>query len=397
MYANLQPSVRRGSVAPLVVVALTVFLGTLALAINPAWLWSNRAELQAGADAISIAADEALVDDDLLRGDPNQIAALLSRSTAEAIRFANLNFVRNQPFPLQIPGDLVFGHLTAPRNGVFKAIQDITNTADPLLPQVNAVQATGRLTAARGNAVGLLFNLSAGFATVDVISQSTTMLDQAVVGFRALPDHPIMLAPLALMSDPNGLDLRSWESQVEKKKGTDIFLFDRNTKVLVSGSDGLFELTAALPTDPQQLPAANVAILNLGVATQADVNNQVLNGITAGQLPGSQLVVPATVPGKAIGPGFGSPDLASLTSTLNQLQASAQPRIWPLYTGLGAGTVQVSGFVVARVAKVTPPVNANMPLRFTLQPTMLAATATALTDPSQPVRNRYVCKIRVVQ
>jgi hypothetical protein len=384
-------------VAPFVVAALTVFLGTLALAINPAWLWSNRAELQAGADAVSIAAAETLVDDDLLRGDPNQITALLARSAAQAVRFANMNFVRNQPFPLQIPGDLVFGYLTAPRNGQFNAIQDITNTADPLLPQVNAVQVTGRLTAARGNAVGLLFNLTGGFATADVVAQSTTMLDQAVVGFRALADHPVLLAPLALLSDPNGLDLRSWESQVEKKKGTDIFLFDRTNNVFVPGSDGLFEFAAALPTDPKQLPAANVAILSLGVTTQADVNNQILNGITADQLPGGQLVVPATVPGKALGPGFGSPDLLSLIGTLNQLHTSAQPRIWPLYTGVGAGTVQVSGFVVARVASVVPPVDANMPLLFTLQPTMMAATATALTDPSQPVRNRYVCKIRVVQ
>jgi hypothetical protein len=384
-------------VAPFVVVALTVLLGTLALAINPAWLWSNRAELQAGADAVAIAAVETLVDDDLLRGDPNQISDLLARCVAEALRFANMNFVRNQPFPLQIPGDLVFGQLTSPRNGQFNAIQDITNTADPLLPQVNAVQVTGKLTAARGNAVGLLFNASAGFSSADVVAQATAMLDQAVVGFRPLPDHPVPLAPLALLSDPNGLDLRTWESQVEMKKGTDIFRFDRTTNTLVPGSDGLFEFTGALATDPKQLPAANVAILNLGVTTQADVNDQILNGITADQLPGGQLVVPATVPGLPVGPAFASPDLLSLIATLNQLKASAQPRIWPLYTGVGAGQVQLSGFVVARVANVLPPVNPNVPLLFTLQPTMMAATATALTDPSVAVRNRYVCKIRVVQ
>ena len=103
------------------------------------------------------------------------------------------------------------------------------------------------------------------------------------------------------------------------------------------------------------------------------------------------------MPGKVVGPGFNSADLKSLITTLNQLRGTAQPRVWPLYTGAGSVPVRVSGFAVARVVSVTPPPDANAPLLFALQPTMLAATATAVTDPSRPVRNRYVCKIRVVQ
>ncbi len=397
MYANRNSSPRRGSAALMVVAALTIFLAALALAINPAWLWANRAQLQAGADAAAIAAVERLVGDDLLRGDPNQISALLAQATAEAVKYANLNYVGNQPFPLVAPNDILFGNLTAPRNGTFTAIPDITNTADPTLPTVNAAQVTGRLLGARGNAVPLLFGPLAGLTSADVVAQATAMLDQAVVGFRPLPDHPVLLAPLALLSDPSGLDVKSWEFQVEKKNGTDIFAFDQTANKLVPGSDGLHEFVALVATSPVQLPAANVAVLNLGVTAQADIDNQILNGVTADQLPGGQLVVPTTVPGSPVGPAFPSPDLAALVATLVQLQTSGQPRIFPLYTVAAPGAVQLSGFVVARVALVVPPPDANTPLAFTLQPTMIAATATALTDPSQPVRNPYVCKIRVVQ
>src|SRR5258708_6395368 len=70
MHATPRRSARRGSVTPFVLVMLSAFLAALALALNPAWLWSSRAELQAAADSSSIAAAETLLDDDLLRGDP---------------------------------------------------------------------------------------------------------------------------------------------------------------------------------------------------------------------------------------------------------------------------------------------------------------------------------------
>jgi hypothetical protein len=381
----------------------------LALALNQAWLWTLRAEMQADTDAAATAGAQTLVDDDLLRGDPAYLPALLQRSTDQALLYAGSNLVGGRPFallanPANNPdGDIVFGTLPTPRSTTFIPAQNIGDTSNASLALINAVHVQARLFASRGNAPALLFSPFTGLASADIQAAATAMLDRAVIGFRPR-NLPIPLAPIALLSDPTASDSRSWEYQVESKKGADQYRFDRaqGTFVFDAAGDGLFEFQAALALDPGQAAGANVALLHIGVQTIAGISGQLLNGVTAADLSdfGGQLVLPAndqlTVPGAVVGPPFGSPDLTKLQQSLVQLQQSAAVRIWPLACSVDAtlGTVTVCRFVAARIVTVETPM-ANEPLRFTLQPTMLAVGA-AVTDSSH-VTNPYLCKVRVVQ
>jgi Putative Flp pilus-assembly TadE/G-like len=409
---------RRGAVVFWLPLTMLTLLAALALAVNYARLWTIRAELQAAADAAALAGAETLVGDDLLRGDPKALPALLQRASAEAILFAGKNLVQGQPLVLPANpdnlagGDLVFGTLDRPRGSAFVVavnVQDPTNTA---LAAVNTVLVNPRLTRARGNAPSLIFAPLIGQGAVDVQAAAAAMLDRDVIGLRPLGQQPLSLAPLALFSDPSGTDNKSWQYQVEQKNGTDVYRFDptQNTFVSDAAGDGLYEFQAVLALDQSQVSSANVSLVFLGVSDATGVSQQLLTGVTAEQLQdqGGQLVLELSdnhlaVNGSGVGPAAGSTALAALQQNLQQLQQLAAPRIWPLYCSLNSGAQPVlCGFVAARVVTVAG-TDANEPVfRFTLQPTMIS-TATAVTDANQrgvggiAIVNPYICKVRLVE
>jgi hypothetical protein len=219
----------------------------------------------------------------------------------------------------------------------------------------------------------------------------------------------LKLAPLALFSDPSGMDPRSWQYQVEVKNAPDAYRYDpaQHQFILDAKGDGLHELAAVMTLDASKAAAANVSVLYLGFSDASGVGQQLANGVTVDQLKpvGGQLVLEPSdnrlaVAGNATGPAAGSMDLVSLQQGLQQLQESAEPRVWPLYCGFdGTGQPVLCGFVAARVVTVT----GGSPLfAFTLQPTMIS-TATAVTDASRrgvggiAVVNPYICKVRLVE
>jgi hypothetical protein len=414
---------RRGSVTIWVLLMLSmVLLGASALAINQAWLWSIRTQLQVVADASALAATDALVGDDLLRAVPAPLPALLQNSVGVANTYAGLNPVLGQPFVLlpnpsnDLGGDVVFGTVTTPRSRnlmLAQYIQDPTNTA---LAQVNLVQVTARLTADRGNAPNLFFGPYVGLTSTDVLAQAAATLDRDVIGFRPLfPEQSLPLAPLALFSDtthsdPNLADARSWQYQVLSSNAKDNFQFQPGAPpTFVAGSDGLPEFQAQLAIDSNQTSSTNVALLYLGVIDAAGAAGQLLTGITPVQVQaiGGQLLLGAsdnrvTVPGSTLGPGTGAPALTTLVNNLMQLSQSGQVLVWPLYgaTDTLSGNPILCGFVAARVVMVQPV--GTGPLTFTLQPTMLV-TATAVTDATRrgvggiAIVNPYICKVRLVE
>jgi len=409
---------RPGAVVVWLPFALLALLLAFALAVNFTGLWTIRAEMQAAADAAALAGADALVGDDLLRGDASAMPGLLQASSAEAIRYAANNLVQGQSFvllpnPSHVPdGDVVFGTRHRPRGSpvvVATNVQDPTNTA---LASVNAVQVNAWLTRARGNAPGLVFGGLAGLGSVDVHAAAAAMLDRDVIGFRPLGQQPLKLAPLALFSDPSGADTRSWQYQIEEGNAPDSYRYDpvQHTFVLDSAGDGLHELQAVLALDPSQASTANVSVLYLGFSDASGAGQQLCTGVTVDQLQGfgGQLVLEASdnrlaVPGSDVGPAAGNADLSALQQGLQQLQQSAEPRVWPLYCGLnGTGQPVLCGFVAARVITVTGAASGQPIFTFTLQPTMIS-TATAVTDATRrgvggiAIVNPYICKVRLVE
>jgi hypothetical protein len=393
-----------------------LFLALFALAVNHARLWNTRVELQNNADAAVLAAAAVLVDDDLLRGDPAFLPALLQRSEAEAQRFAQFNLVQAQPFSLQSnptnhsEGDLVFGTLDVPRSRQLVLGEDVQNPANASLASINAVRVRAALSRERGTAPGLFFGQFVGRGSVDVRAEAAVMLDRDVIGFRPRGDKPLPLAPLGLFSDPSGSDPRSWQNQVEMKNGADDFRYDRVNRVFVAGAgDGLYEMHAVLALDASQTAQGNVSLLYLGVSDAAGISQQLISGVASEQLEnmGGNLVLRRAdnrlpVPGANQGPPPSTAEAAQLFRSLDQVRALAEPRLWPLYCGLDSNNQPIlCGFVAARVVTVTP-LAPHQPLSFVLQPTMVS-TANAVTDAGQrgiggiAITNPYICKIRLVE
>ena len=406
---------RAGRIIPLMLLTLTLMIVAFAVAINANLLWDYREEMQVASDSAADAGVGSLIGDDLLRGDPAAMPALLENARSTAIAFSELNRVQGRPFPLDPNenndpfGDIVFGTLDTPRGSPLVLPGDTHDPTNAALPSINTVRILARRTRDRGNAPGLLFPQFTGIANADIRAASAATLDRDVIGFRPT-NVPLFLAPLALFSDPTGTDHRSWDYQIGAHNAPDAFRFDFASQTFVAGSDGLNEFPAALATDPTQIGTTNVALLSIGVIDMAGRVNQLLNGITTDQLSdfGGQLVLGPTdnrltVPGTEQGPAVGSSDLNLLYQTLDQLRQAAAVRIWPLYSGteVGTGKPVLCGFVVGRVVTVAFPV-LGQPLQFQIQPTMLSV-GSAVTDATRlgvggiAIVNPYICKVRFVE
>jgi hypothetical protein len=405
---------RSGTATPYLIVVLVVLFVAFAVAVDYSALWQTRVEMQDAADAAALGGAQTLVDDRVLLQNPAAMAELIAEARHQAIRFAGLNNVLNQPLTLDpnldnsASGDIVFGALDTPRSPTFVLIEDIGDPSNAALTQVNALRIVARRIRARGNAAR---SPVAGFAllpSADIVATATAMLDRDTYGFRPLGAQPLPLVPLALLSDPTASNPKSWENRIVAHQGSDAYQFDRTAGAFVPGSDGLPEITVELAVAGGPDSMANGCLLHVGTTDLAGVSSQVRDGIGAEQLQGlgGQFALGAgnllTVPGTVEGPGFGSAEASDLRDSLDLLRQSAVPRVWPLYRSVdaSAGTAVLAGFVAARVVRVEPDA-LGQPLKFTLQPALLAVPS-SLTDPARRgvggtlIPNPYVIKVRLV-
>ena len=401
---------RPASITPLLLPVLMVLLAASVVAINHARLVTVRTELQVCADAASLAGGMTLVSDDLLRGNPASLPALLDRCRDQAVKYAGLNPVLGAPYVLDrnpmnyTNGQLIFGTLDNPQATTFYAAQNVSDTTNTGLAKINAIRVNPRLTQAGGNAVPLFMGQLVMQSTADVQAAATVMLDRDVIGLRPVVQLPLPLAPVAFLADYSGTNPFSWQAQVEIIKTNDKWAFTNGA--FVSGSDGLYEFNAVLKTDvtdSKLAAAANVALLYLGTTNITDLSKQLTAGVTPAQMPTGGLVLEAKTNNVTV-QGTNQvtfSDATTLYNALDALRQSAQPRIWPLYATASSTQVTLNGFVAARVVNVNAAIG-NTPLTFTLQPTM-QSNAAVVTDVTRrgvngvPIVNPYVCKVRVVQ
>lgn len=398
---------RPGGVTAFLLVASVVLLGALAIAVDYAYVWQSRQELQNSADAAALAAVASLVDDDYLLGDPARTKLLMDVGRARAVRFAALNPVQGRPLVLGANptndrnGDIVFGRVATPLSRTFIAAENVTDPNNLFLTRLNAVIVHVKRTRAGGNPLRTLVGFGLALRSADVQVVAAATLDQDVYGFRPVGGRPVPLAPIALRSDPAGNDPRSWENQVARGQGPDVYRFDRASHALVPDpvGDGLHEFTVTLAPPGGPDNQANGALIQIGTTTPAA--QQLRQGVSAADI-GGQFALDGTnrlvVAGSVEAPAPGSQPDEDLRAALEELRASGAQRAWPLYVSAGGGEVELAGFVAARVAAVGP---AGQPLSFTLQPTFLA-TPSALTDVARrgvngaAVPNPYIARIRLV-
>lgn len=401
---------RRGTMAPLLLFALTALLGFFALAVNKCWLYSVREDLRTVADAAALAAAQELVNDDMLRGNVQLLPAMLDSATTAAATYSSFNAARSQQVLLREnidnprKGDVVFGVLSTPRAGDFLSIPADRTKAHTDQARTNTVVVTARQSRSRGNAPAVLFGPLFGHGYMDVAVLSAVTLDRGIRGFRPR-NEPTPLSPLALCSDVLAQNPKSWEYAVEARNGADSHRLDTQTNTYVASSgDGIHEFTVTLPTKTDHLADGNAVLAHFGTADVSELNTFLANGMTVADMAahGGKFVIPndgpATMLGQNVVPGS---DAMTLYQTLENLRQASKIRIWPLYSDATSSEVAVSGFVAARVVSVSVPEN-DQPLQFTLKPTMIhrvdAVTDTDLRGKTATMNgNAYICKIRRVE
>ncbi len=336
------------------------------------------------------------------------------------------------PFTIY-PADVSFTIFDIPNRAVLASM-----SADPKKPSlltlqqmrtINAVQIIGKSSRARGNALRLPMFGRVGY---EMITSSHAVLDGFVYGFSSyvqgfdptanppletsvLAANPaieginIPLVPLAIFSDPAGVNPQSWEFQVENS--VDISspaALAYGTMVVTLGN---LNLNANQLYDPDTV---NATFLTIGTNYSSNppshystdgnnqtIDNQIRNGFgiapadylgyyaNNGNLP---LALDTTMnppgplfcPGTPIGPTPGTPDAETLAASLWSLQNI--PMVWPLFAGYDTSNPPnaiINGFVVARVTAVQIALVDGQPaVQVELTPS-LRSTKTALTYASR--------------
>ena len=428
----VSPRQRRGRIGLLIVFILLITLIVGGLVIDTFFVTGARVQEETAADSAALAAAEVLASEALLYADPSNFmlsgSSLVSIAAQNAIDFAPKNFVAGKPFFIK-PVDVSFNIVDIPNRFTVASM-----SADPKKPvsltvqqmrAINAVQIVGKSTHARGNALHLPIFGRTGY---QMITGSVAVLDGYVYGFSpyvqgfdptanpplqtaviaanpAVEGINIPLVPLAIFSDPTGLNPQSWESQVESSVDfSSPAALAYGTMTLTIGN---LNLNVGQIYDPNTV---NSTFLTIGTnygsnppskystdGTNQTINNQIVNG--AGIAPADYLQYyasngnvpfaldtttnppgPLFCPGTPIGPTPGTPDAQTLADSLWSMQNI--PMVWPLFAGYDSSNPPraiVNGFVVARVIGVETVLIAGQPaIQVQLIPS-LRSTKTALT------------------
>lgn len=225
---------RRGSIVPLVAVALVVVVSGIALALDRAWIDMAQVELTTAADAAALAAARELAGDDLLIPG-SDVATRVAAARAAAIQIASLNLVVRQPLTLQA-SDITFGQM------VYDASTDMNIFLETeLVPQ--SVVVTGMRERSRSNPIALVMRGLAGQTTADLARLSVATIDNRIVGVRAASGLVVPGLPLAILGgDPAGVRLDTWQTQIGAGQGTDNFGYDKTTGNITGTPDGIPEI-----------------------------------------------------------------------------------------------------------------------------------------------------------
>jgi hypothetical protein len=417
-----QDTRRRGAVVGWVLVGGVALLFVFTLAVYTISQRHVQVELQNAVDSTTLAAAVALNDDYLLTDYPDRFDRVARRALKAAQTYAGHNRVAALPFELHgpftnHPGDeLLFGRLTDRHSKCFEY-------EPSALLEFNAVR-----VAVQRRGVG---------------ATATAYVDRDVIGFKPQGLKPLPLAPLAVLTDPQRQNPRSWDHQILERHGTFHWFVDRRTgrpQNIRQGSFDWFEdpETDPPPTDPRgrrhqddNIPEMKVVfsaegtddngrVAVIGAGSPAQLKRQVQSGLTREDLEavGGRLVLQgggADTVNRLVLPRLkhlSAADMRNLYEALQYLVFTGERRIWLLYSRIDSDTVQgqgtdlgsmlVLGFVSAQVMHVEQSTDAGPPqLWVIIQPSM-KITETAVTNARRrhlgprTIHNPYISKVRIV-
>jgi hypothetical protein len=324
--------------------ALGVLVGALALALNLTWLSAQRLQLQQACEAASLAGAAELLDPGVTSSD------VVAARVAEAQQQAAVFFNANTDAVLRTTGpdpDVVAGWVDDPTQpgGVFTA----WTGSGP----VNSLQVRGVRRRSAGQAVALWFGSLFGIVDAEPAAAARASIDQQVYGFR--PDGPALVPLVPLLVDAN----ITWPLAVfgAQPPGQDQFSVDPRTGAVTVGPDGFAEITLRITGVSGYPPVGgqNAYWLSLaGMATDfALLDQQVTDGLAPADLAawgGSFALGSNATLWACAAP---APSLTQAQALqLSLLDIRGQKRIFPIgtySTSAGQAMGRVQGFVAGYV------------------------------------------------
>jgi len=392
------------SVATLVMIPMLLLLAGLAVYV--CLLRNSHTETQTGADAAALAAALALATDELLvENDTTRTEARLARSRGAALLLSQANSAGGQGLHFDPDHDVVFGRLDhfGLHSGKFDPFDPTSDAGNG--NRINAVRVVVRRGAVRAP-------LGGSTPDKDVLAGATAMLDWSVVGFRPKDETPLPLIPVAVFTDHVGKVPHGWDGRLRAARftGGDTMAFDAETRRFSPGSDGIPEVAVIIgtrdKTDERHAPPA--VFTQIGTDSFAETVEQVHSGTHRKYLEKKfgtdhTLGVDNTLhlPGTPDCPRLGSEGRQQLDRAFRALRDSGEPRIWPLFADASSdsGTVQVSGWMAARVVAVSAAHGGG--IKLVLQPTVVCHPAVVTERRGNPpafwATNQTVCRARLAE
>jgi Flp pilus assembly protein TadG len=267
---------RRGNSILLLTLALPVFVGFVALAVDTGMLGVAQAELSTASDAAALAGAQQLADDERLTGTAN-VAAEVTAANASAASIGQANSVLGvAPLIVQNTsnsaghGDILVGYLD-PTNP--SSTLDTTSATEA---KWNSVQVTAKRTSDHVGLVPTYFAKLMGFGGTVVSVQSTaTAWPYSIKGFQGDGVNNAHLLPIVL-------DVTTYNDMIA---GTtqDQYTWNPTTQTVSSGADGVTE-SVLYPVGSGS--PGNWGTINVGVSNNSTsiLAAQIEYGITPSQL-----------------------------------------------------------------------------------------------------------------
>ena len=282
---------RRGFTTPAVAIALLVTMAGLALIIDRLWLDAADLELTTAAEAAALAAASELVSDDLLKPTPDpELRAELALTAAAYV--AGQNVVAGAPVVLNTSpqGDVRFGQLVLDSQS-----QRVRFVETPINPTTAVV--TSMRTRRTNNPVAMFVAGLTQLPFGDIVTRVEATVDNRVIGVRPLENLPVPALPLAIWyMDPTGARTDTWNGQILSGAGPDNYGYDPIGHQVLSGPDGIPEITLHSQANGQQVTDANLTVVDLGTGlNDQELGRQFASGWTADDLTafGGEFLLPS--------------------------------------------------------------------------------------------------------
>jgi len=380
--------------APAIAIAILVVGGCLALVLDQLWLQNAHQELQSASNSAALAAAREMANDDLLRAD------LDHHDLADTVRkvAANIgmhhNGAGNQIYiSNEANVDIRLGHVVdSPATGQREFLETDFSPS--------AVVVKSHCDEANGNPVRLFLPLLTGQSTADVVATAEASINNQIVGVRPFDNANVPAWPIGILErslDPR--QQKTWENAIENGVGPDNFKWDRATGTVMSGSDGLPEITLR-PTIDEDNPG-NFVLLDVGTSLMdGPLQTQFVDGWGWRELQqnfNSEFNLsqgPISMHGSVNFDGM---------PTIELKKQIGQKRIVVLYTGTtneeknSVQPVTATRLVAGRIMQVSSDSDG---IQLIMQPAVIA-TRTALTQKVNAggviLRNKYLYKLSLTR